>query len=135
MFCGTPSYMAPEIVARVEYHGPPADVWALGVLLFVLLCGCYPFKAQSDRELYKKIQYGQYSIPSHISQGARSLISRILKIDSQKRPSITDILKDNWIVSTDLIKVSEVVSAPLPKSCSTGDPLDAEIVFSLVTFM
>lgn len=95
MFCGTPSYMAPEIVARVEYHGPPADVWALGILLFVLLCGCYPFKAQSDRELYKKIQYGQYSIPSHISQGARSLISRILKIDSQKRPSITDILKDN----------------------------------------
>jgi tRNA A-37 threonylcarbamoyl transferase component Bud32 len=135
MFCGTPSYMAPEIVARVEYSGPPADVWALGVLLYVLLSGSYPFKAQTDRELYKKIQYGQFSIPSHISSGARSLISRIIKIDPQKRPTVSDMLKDNWIISTELSKASEIVSEPLPKSCSTGDPLDAEIVFSLVWFI
>ena len=135
MFCGTPSYMAPEIVARIEYTGPPADIWALGVLLYVLLCGCYPFKAQSDKELYKKIQYGQFSVPAHISQAARSLILRILKLDPLKRPSVSEILKDSWVVSTDLTKASELVASPLPKACSTGDPLDAEIVFSLVTFI
>ena len=132
MFCGTPSYMSPEIVARVEYTGPPADVWALGVLLFVLLCGCYPFKAQSDRELYKKIQYGQFTVPSHISQGARGLIMRIMKLDPQKRPGVAEILKDNWVVSTEYSRAVEGVAEALPKSCSTGDPLDAEIVFSLV---
>lgn len=44
MFCGTPSYMAPEIVLKKEYYGCPADIWALGVLLYVLLCGVFPFK-------------------------------------------------------------------------------------------
>lgn len=131
MFCGTPSYMSPEIVARVEYSGPPADVWALGVLLYVLLCGCYPFKAQTDKELYKKIQYGQFAIPSHVSQGARSLINRIMRVDPKKRPTVNEILKDNWVLSTEFTKPVESISEPLPRSCSTGDPLDAEIVFSL----
>ena len=132
LFCGTPSYMAPEIVSRVEYSGPPADVWALGVLLYVLLCGAYPFKAQYDKELYKKIQYGQFTVPNNISAGARSLITRIMRLNPDKRPTVNDILKDNWIVSNDFTKPSEVVPEPLPKASSTGDPFDAEIIFSLV---
>lgn len=135
LFCGTPSYMAPEIVNRIEYSGPPADVWALGVLLFVLLCGCYPFKAQVDKELYKKIQHGQFSVPSSISQGSRSLITRILRINPDKRPSVSDIIKDNWVMSNDVNLNSEVMIDPLPKSSSTGDPFDAEIIFSLVRVM
>lgn len=46
MFCGTPSYMGPEIVNKKEYTGPPADIWALGVLLYALLCGTFPFKGK-----------------------------------------------------------------------------------------
>lgn len=47
--------MAPEIVSKIEYSGPPADIWALGVLLFALLCGKFPFKGANDKELYNYI--------------------------------------------------------------------------------
>lgn len=46
MFCGTPSYMAPEIVKKVEYRGPPVDIWATGVLFYVLLSGKFPFRGK-----------------------------------------------------------------------------------------
>jgi serine/threonine protein kinase len=134
LFCGTPSYMAPEIVNRIEYSGPPADVWALGVLLYVMLCGTYPFRAQVDKELYKKIQFGQFTVPSSISQGARSLISRILRLNPDKRPSVADILKDAWVLSNENNLSCEPVVEKLPKSSSTGDPFDAEIIFSLKKF-
>lgn len=55
VFCGTPSYMSPEIVAKREYSGPSADIWACGVILFVLLTGTVPFKATTEKELFRKI--------------------------------------------------------------------------------
>ena len=61
VFCGTPSYMSPEIVAKRDYSGPRADIWACGVILFVLLTGTVPFKAQTEKDLFRKIQRGVYS--------------------------------------------------------------------------
>ena len=67
LFCGTPSYMAPEIVSKKEYTGPPADVWGLGVLYYALLCGKFPFKGQNDKELYKKICKNDLEFPEGVS--------------------------------------------------------------------
>jgi MAP/microtubule affinity-regulating kinase len=59
--------MAPEIVSKKEYTGPPADVWGLGVLYYALLCGKFPFKGQNDKELYKKICKNDLEFPDSVS--------------------------------------------------------------------
>ena len=61
VFCGTPSYMSPEIVNKKDYWGSAADVWAIGVLLFVMLTGQVPFKSTQEKDLYRKITKGVYS--------------------------------------------------------------------------
>lgn len=55
VFCGTPSYMAPELVKKHDYEGKPVDMWALGVLLYVMLTGTFPFRGISETDLYYKI--------------------------------------------------------------------------------
>ena len=69
--------MAPEIVSKIEYSGPPADIWALGVLLFALLCGKFPFKGQNDKELYSHICTKELLVPEHVSPAAKKFLLRI----------------------------------------------------------
>lgn len=80
VFCGTPSFMAPEIVSKKEYYGAPADIWACGVVMYVMLTGLFPFKCQDEKGLFRKIQKGSYADPHNdkgkrLSPGARDLIS------------------------------------------------------------
>jgi serine/threonine protein kinase len=95
--------MAPEIVQKLEYAGPPADIWALGVLLFTLLSGCFPYRGATDKELYKKIMRADYKLPpevqSSLSPEAVNLLKRIFTIDADKRPSARDLLSDPWLNS------------------------------------
>ena len=98
IFCGTPSYMSPEIVTRKEYSGPPADIWALGVLLYAMLCGTFPFRGATDKELYHRISHGLFTFPSHLSPSSKSLISRMLIINPDERPTVKDVLDDPWLI-------------------------------------
>lgn len=99
IFWGTPSYMAPEIVSKKEFWGPPADIWALGVLLYALLCGKFPFKGNSDNDLYWKINSGEYEIPDHVQYAARLLLEKMIVVNPEERITASEILKDPWLSS------------------------------------
>ncbi|MCL7047044.1 hypothetical protein MKW94_022388, partial [Papaver nudicaule] len=76
--CGTPNYVAPEVINNKGYDGAKADFWSCGVILFVLMAGYFPFEEANLMELYKKINKAEFSIPSWFSSGAKKLIKRIL---------------------------------------------------------
>lgn len=95
--CGTPSYMAPELMARKNYYGHLVDVWALGIILYILVVGIFPFKAPTNHELYQKITTGQYQFPDFLSAEIKALIKKMLRMNPHERPSAKEILTDPWL--------------------------------------
>ncbi|XP_034709036.1 CBL-interacting serine/threonine-protein kinase 9 isoform X1 [Vitis riparia] len=94
--CGTPNYVAPEVLNNKGYDGASADIWSCGVILFVLLAGYLPFDEVSLMALYKKICKADFSCPSWLSPGAKKLINRILDPNPVTRITIPEILEDGW---------------------------------------
>ena len=95
-FCGTPSYMAPELVNRDEYSPFAVDIWALGVLLFAMLCGKFPFHEKHENSLYAAIRTGRYEIPDSVSESAKELICLMLCVNSEHRGNSEQILRHRW---------------------------------------
>lgn len=83
--------MAPEIVGRREYLGQPVDVWAAGILLYVMLCGNFPFKGFDDKSLFREIEKGDVKFPVWISNEAKKLILNMLKINASERISASEV--------------------------------------------
>ena len=94
--CGSPCYAAPEMIAGKRYHGPLADIWSVGVILFAMVCGYLPFEDNNTAHLYKKILRGSYKAPKFISSQVRDLIARILNTDPTKRYTTYDIRRHTW---------------------------------------
>ena len=94
--CGTPNYMSPEIINKKKYLPKYSDLWSLGVLLYIMLIGSFPFKAKTEEFLIKKINKCEYELPNFISINAKNLIKKILVLEPKNRLSTEDILIDNW---------------------------------------
>ncbi|TKY56365.1 CBL-interacting serine/threonine-protein kinase 8 [Spatholobus suberectus] len=94
--CGTPNYVAPEVLSHKGYNGAPADVWSCGVILYVLMAGYLPFDELDLTTLYSKIEKAQFSCPPWFPVGAKSLIQRILDPNPEHRITIQQIRNDEW---------------------------------------
>ncbi|XP_022768515.1 CBL-interacting serine/threonine-protein kinase 8-like isoform X5 [Durio zibethinus] len=94
--CGTPNYVAPEVLSHKGYDGAVADVWSCGVILYVLMAGYLPFDELDLTTLYSKIERAEFSCPSWFPVGAKSLIHRILDPNPQTRITIEEIRSDEW---------------------------------------
>ncbi|KAI3879850.1 hypothetical protein MKX03_000469 [Papaver bracteatum] len=94
--CGTPAYVAPEILARKGYNGAKTDIWSCGVILFVLNSGYLPFNCRSFSGLYRKIYRGEFRVPKWTSPGLRQLISRLLDTNPITRITVDEIIQDPW---------------------------------------
>jgi polo-like kinase 1 len=92
--CGTPNYIAPEILDGKTGHSYEVDIWSLGVIIYTLIIGKPPFETQDVKTTYKRIKMNSYSFPENavISDSAKNLIQEILVTDPSKRPALDQIL-------------------------------------------
>ncbi|XP_008433076.1 calcium/calmodulin-dependent protein kinase type II delta 1 chain isoform X4 [Poecilia reticulata] len=99
-FAGTPGYLSPEVL-RKDPYGKPVDMWACGVILYILLVGYPPFWDEDQHRLYQQIKAGAYDFPSPewdtVTAEAKDLINKMLTINPAKRVTAADALKHPWI--------------------------------------
>jgi len=102
---GTPGYVAPEVVECLESsetsYGKEIDLWAIGVITYILLCGYPPFYSEDDDEVFDQILEGKFEYPSphwdSVSASAKDLINKLLVLDPKKRMTAADALKHPWV--------------------------------------
>lgn len=113
--CYTPYYVAPEVLGSEKYD-KSCDIWSLGVIMYILLCGFPPFFSNHGQPISpgmkNRIKTGQFEFPdpewSNVSQDAKTLIKQMLCVDSNKRLAIDEVVKNRWIA-----KYTEVPQTPL----------------------
>ena len=96
-FCGTPSFMCPEILKRSPYDPHKADIWALGVLLYKLCTDRYPFRAESDGELSALIIKGEVKYDKVACEKLKALLIGMLRKNEAERLSVDDVLQSEWL--------------------------------------
>ncbi|KAL5773976.1 hypothetical protein ACOSP7_011533 [Xanthoceras sorbifolium] len=94
--CGTPNYVAPEVINNKGYDGAKADLWSCGVILFVLMAGYLPFEEFNLMALYKKIFKADFKSPPWFSSSAKKLITRILDPNPLTRITIAEVIENDW---------------------------------------
>lgn len=97
--CGTPNYVAPEVLNDRGYDGRQADLWSMGVILYVLLAGFLPFDEPHMSALFRKIQKAEFEYPKWFSPEVRSLLDKILVPNPEERISLEGVCRDPWFVA------------------------------------
>ena len=97
--CGTPNYLAPEVLNSSKGHSYEVDIWSLGVVLFALVTGKPPFETPEVEATYERIRQGHYRFPrsARLSRKFKNLVRKIFQLDPLKRPSLGQILEDPFI--------------------------------------
>ena len=130
-------YRSPQIVRRTEYEGKPVDIWSLGVLLYALLFGCFPFRAKSYPDLYRRIARGTFTIPDDVSPCVRDLLLQLLEIDADRRITASYVLRHPWL-QTCLIHTPDMrklrLEIPFLISDRASDDLNDEVIKELEKF-
>lgn len=80
-------YIAPEVIQREGYYGKPADIWALGVLLYRMIVGSFPFKGLNEKTLYNKVMRAELKLPFELSPELSNLLTNMLSFDFRRRPT------------------------------------------------
>lgn len=99
--CGTPNYIAPEVLEGKSGHSYEVDIWSLGVIIYTLIIGKPPFETSDVKTTYRRIRMNSYNFPDHvpISDMAKDLIKRILVIDPKQRLTLEEVTTHPWLNS------------------------------------
>jgi len=112
--CGTPNYLAPEILLKVG-HSYQVDVWSLGCIVYTMAVGTPPFETPDLQITYKRIKDNNYKIPDDLSPPLKTFIESMLQTEPERRPTMTSILSDSYIINN-------YIPRSLPTSCLTTAP-------------
>ncbi|XP_017284500.1 serine/threonine-protein kinase SIK2 isoform X2 [Kryptolebias marmoratus] len=96
-WCGSPPYAAPEVFEGQQYEGPQLDIWSMGVVLYVLVCGALPFDGPTLPVLRQRVLEGRFRIPYFMTEDCEHLIRRMLVLDPSKRLSLAQIKEHKWM--------------------------------------
>ncbi|CAG7907525.1 hypothetical protein BRARA_D01811 [Brassica rapa] len=133
--CGTPAYVAPEILSKKGYEGAKVDVWSCGIILFVLAAGFLPFNDPNVMNMYRKIYRGEYRCPRWMSPDLKRFVSRLLDINPETRITIDEILKDPWFVKGDVKNIKFHHDQDFDKVKEKGEPVVKSLnAFDLISF-
>ena len=120
--CGSSCYISPESLTQAEYYGIPADIWALGVILYTLVDGSLPWNYQDSNRMFQQITTGDFPMPKTISVQCQDLIKNILNPDPKLRFSTDQILMHAW-----LFGVGNVFPLPKEEDKMSGERLGLNI--------
>nr|CAD7444367.1 unnamed protein product [Timema bartmani] len=130
-WCGSPPYAAPELFEGREYDGPKTDIWSMGVVLYVLVCGALPFDGSTLQNLRTRVIKGKFRIPFFMSADCEHLIRHMLVVEPEKRLGIKQILNHRWMIQGgDNLSIKKL-APELEVHCDTSDkilPLNNEVV-------
>lgn len=109
--CGTPGYVAPEVL-QGHFYGKEVDMWSVGVVLYILLCGFPPFYDESNKALFQQIIHARYQFMdpywTDVSDTAKDLVSKLLQVDPKKRYTTKQVLAHPWVKDKNAAKATDL---------------------------